>query len=226
MIRINRTTQAPSVLSTSIAQTRYNHKDVVHALFAMQHGKCCYCELHIAKSGLGKQVEHFRPKSQFKDLRYDWSNLLLACADCNNAKSCKFPVSNDGEPLLLNPSDPSLDPEDHIEFVVSEKQTTTDLPPGLAIPRGHSPRGKESIQVMKLSGAQHLKRRQETLGRLRSRFSHFLSEAKRTASGSGDAQVIERLKSELREANGDDKAYAGLARTFHRVHRLQRFGIP
>ena len=170
-------------------------------------------------------MEHFRPKSQFKNLRYEWNNLLLACADCNNAKSCKFPVSVNGEPLLLDPSDPTLYPEEHIEFVVSEAQTTSDLPLGLAIPRGHSLRGRESICVIKLSGAHHIKRRQETLGRLRLCFSSLLTETKRTACGGGDARAVDRLKNELREANRDDSAYTGLARTFHRVHRLERFGI-
>ena len=226
MIRINRTVHAPSVLSTSSAQYRYRHKDVVRALIKMQHGKCCYCELHIADSGSGKQVEHYRPKSQFKHLQYDWNNLLLACADCNHAKLSKFPVSDDGESLLLNPSDPALNPEDHIEFVVSEKQTNMGLPLGFAIPRGHSPRGIISIRVIKLSGGHHIKRRKETLDKLMSCYISLLTEAKRTAGGAGNACEVDRLKNELREANRDDKAYAGLARTFHREHRLERFGIP
>ena len=88
----------------------------------MQHNKCCYCESYIAESGSGKQVEHFRPRSQFKELQHDWNNLLLACADCNWAKLDGFPVAGNGEPLLLDPSDPDVDPEDHIEFIVSDEQ--------------------------------------------------------------------------------------------------------
>ena len=225
LIRINRTAQAPSVLSTSSDQNRYRDEDVVVALREMQHGKCCYCELHIADSGSGKQVEHFRPRSQFKDLCYDWSNLLLACADCNYAKLDKFPVAADGEPLLLNPSDPTLDPEDHIEFVVRETQTACELPLGLARPRGGSPRGSKSIQVLKLSSWHHIKRRRETLDKLRSWYVSLLTEARRTACGVGDALELDRLKNELREANGDDKAYAGLARTFHREYQLEKRGI-
>ena len=225
LIRISRTAQAPSVLSTSKAQNRYNHNDVVVALREMQHGKCCYCELHIPDSGPGKQVEHFRPKSQFKDVRYDWSNLLLACGECNYAKLDKFPVAADGEPLLLNPADPTLDPEDHIEFVVRETQTAYELPLGLAISRGRSPRGRESIRVIKLWGGHHVKRRKETLDKLRLYYTSLLTEVKRTASGVGNAHEVDRLKNELREAKRDDKAYAGLARTFHREYRLERLGI-
>ena len=226
LIRINRTVRAPVVLSTSNAQYRYREKEVVVALYEMQHSKCCYCEIYIADSGSGKQVEHFRPRSQYKGLLYDWKNLLLACADCNNAKLDEFPLSVKGEPLLLDPSDPTLDPEDHIEFVVSDKQAIGDLPLGLAIPREQSPRGEESIRVIKLSGGHHIKRRNEILSRLRSSYISLLTETKRTACGTGDTLEIDRLKNELQEANGDDKAYAGVARTFHREHRLDRFGIP
>ena len=171
-------------------------------------------------------MEHFRPRSQFKGLWYDWNNLLLACADCNPAKLSNFPVSDDGEPLLLDPSDPTLDPEDHIEFVVREKQANGELPLGLAIPRGDSPRGKETIRVIKLSGAHHIRRRRETLGKLKSAYLSLLTEAKRTACGTGDAHEVERLKNELQESSGDDKAYAGIARTFHRAYRLDKWGIP
>ena len=225
LIRINRTAQAPSVLLTSSAHYRYRHEVVVGALLEMQHGKCCYCELHIADSGSGKQVEHFQPRSQFKELWYDWSNLLLACADCNSAKLDKFPVAADGEPLLLDPSDPTLDPEDHIEFVVCKAQTAWELPLGLAIPRGGSPRGGRSIQVLKLSSEQHIRRRKETLDKLRSWYVSLLTEARRRACGVGDTLEVDCLKNKLREANGDDKAYAGLARTFHREYQLHKFGI-
>ena len=226
MIRINRTAPAPLVLSTSSAKDRYNHGDVVQALLQMQYYKCCYCELYIADTGSGKQVEHFRPRAQFNNLWYDWDNLLLACADCNHAKLSKFPMLDDGELLLLDPSDPTLNPEDHIEFVVSEKQTTGGVPLGLAIPRGQSRRGKESIRVIKLSGEQHIKRRRETLDKLRFCYASLLTESTRISHGDGDALEADRLKNELLEAIGDDKAYAGLARTFHREHRLERFGRP
>ena len=225
MIRIDRIAPAPSVLSTSSAEHRYSHGDVVLALLQMQHHKCCYCELHIAETGSGKQVEHFRPRDQFDDLWYDWNNLLLACADCNNAKLNKFPMADDGEPLLLDPSDPTADPEDHIEFVVRRSHTTNGLPIGLAIPRDQSQRGEESIRVLRLSGEHHIRRRRETWDKLMAWYTSLLTESERLSHGSGNTLEADRLKDELREAIGDDKAYAGLARTFHRMHSLQRFGI-
>ena len=118
MIWINRTMPAPAVLSTSGARDRYSQPDVRLALLEMQHRKCCYCEQPIPDVGIGQQVEHFRPKSTYKHLKYEWSNLLMACGECNHAKLAQFPESSDGEPLLRDPSDLTLDPEDHITFVV------------------------------------------------------------------------------------------------------------
>ena len=106
----------------SSANERYRHGDVVDALLQMQHAKCCYCEIYIADSGVGKQVEHFRPQSQFRNLRYSWDNLLLACAECNHAKSDQFPEFETGGAVLLDPSDPDTDPEDHIGFIVNPKR--------------------------------------------------------------------------------------------------------
>ena len=225
LIRINRDAKAPSVLGTSTARDRYRHPDVVSALFKMQHGKCCYCEVYVPDSGLGKQVEHFRPRSQFEALTNDWNNLLLACATCNHAKSSKFPVADNREPLLLNPSDPTLDPEDHIEFVVRKEQSAPELPLGLARPRDLSSRGSKSIQVLKLWKAHHVKSRRETLEKLMSWYVSLLTEVQRIACRSGDSGKVDCLKSNLRKANGDDKAYAGLVRTFHREYQLHKFGI-
>ena len=231
LIRINRTTPAPSILSTSTAEERYNNSEVVQALLTMQHHKCCYCEIHIAEWGLGKQVEHFRPKSKFKELMYDWNNLLLACGECNYAKLSKFPVSSDKEPLLLDPSDATIDPEDHIEFLVTEEQAknlgygSIELLSGIAVAREHSLKGRASIQTINLSGSHHVKRRGETLSKLQLCYSWLLSETKRVSVGNGNVQTVHRLKDELQEAVGADKAYAGLARTFCREHRLSKFGI-
>ena len=198
----------------------------------MQHHKCCYCEDYIPDSGQGKHVEHFRPKSKFKELTYDWNNLLLACAACNGAKLNEFPLSNGGEPFLLNPADPTLDPEEHIEFLVSDKQaaipgngTLIGLLLGIAIPRAHSLKGEESIRIIKLSGSHHVKKRKETLDRLLSYYTSLLSESKRVSLGNGDSQEVNRLTSKLQEAVGADKRYAGLSRTFSREYQLSKFGI-
>jgi len=61
------------------------------ALAEMAHFKCAYCESPIAAESTG-EVEHFKPKSLFPLLVYDWNNYFLACGGCNRAKLNRWPA--------------------------------------------------------------------------------------------------------------------------------------
>lgn len=65
----------------------YNTPEVNAALKEMFHGKCYICE---NKQITSYQIEHFLPHRGDAKLKYDWNNLFLACAHCNNIKSDKF----------------------------------------------------------------------------------------------------------------------------------------
>ncbi len=65
----------------------YNTPEVYAALKEMFYGKCYICE---NKQSTSYQIEHFIPHRGNIDLKYDWSNLFLACAHCNNTKLDKF----------------------------------------------------------------------------------------------------------------------------------------
>lgn len=77
----------------------YADRAVREALRQMFHGKCAYCESHIAGSQ-DTDVEHYRPKggvSEAKDAGVDhpgywwlamkWENLVLSCQHCNQSRS-------------------------------------------------------------------------------------------------------------------------------------------
>lgn len=73
----------------------------------MSHQKCAYCESPI-DAERSASVEHFRPKSLFPSLAYDWANYFLGCGGCNGAKSDKWPAGgkcyirpDEGEPSEL-----------------------------------------------------------------------------------------------------------------------------
>jgi uncharacterized protein (TIGR02646 family) len=77
------------------------------ALAAMSHQKCAYCETPINAERSG-QVEHFKPKSLFPLLAYEWDNYFLGCGGCNGAKSDKWPSGgigyvrpDEGDPFSL-----------------------------------------------------------------------------------------------------------------------------
>ncbi|MCD8021985.1 MAG: HNH endonuclease [Lachnospiraceae bacterium] len=61
----------------------YNTPEVNAALQEMFHGKCYLCE---NKEVTSYQIEHLIPYRGNNDLKYDWNNLFLSCAHCNNTK--------------------------------------------------------------------------------------------------------------------------------------------
>jgi uncharacterized protein (TIGR02646 family) len=65
----------------------YNTPEVNAALRELFHGKCYICE---NKQITSYQIEHLRPHRGNTDLKYDWDNLFLACAHCNNIKLDKY----------------------------------------------------------------------------------------------------------------------------------------
>ena len=119
----------------------YAADDVRLALRTDQADKCAFCEAKIMHVTSG-DVEHFRPKSAFRQVRhdpltypgyywlaYEWNNLLLACSNCNSRyKGNLFPLVDpkkrcrphrgklcDELPLFVHPAE--TDPAPHIEFV-------------------------------------------------------------------------------------------------------------
>lgn len=70
----------------------YNTPEVYAALQELFHGKCYICE---NKDSTSYQIEHLYPHGENADLKYDWNNLFLACAHCNNTKLAKYdPIIN------------------------------------------------------------------------------------------------------------------------------------
>jgi uncharacterized protein (TIGR02646 family) len=140
----------------------YNKPAVVHTLHEMQHGKCCYCECKLPDKGHLKAVEHFAPKAIFKGLRNEWTNLLLACSQCNGEKSDAFPVilstneredkvlyikkQHSGAPAIIDPS--SVNPEEHIAFDFSGEEWTDRF--GVVMAKGGSVLWAETIKTVGL----------------------------------------------------------------------------
>lgn len=69
----------------------YNTPNVNAALREMFYGKCYICENNKVTS---YQIEHLNAHRGDKKLKYDWNNLFLSCAHCNNTKLGKY------EPIL------------------------------------------------------------------------------------------------------------------------------
>ena len=66
----------------------YNTPEVNEALKEMFRKKCYICE---NKEGISSyQIEHLIPHRGNIDLKYDWKNLFLSCAHCNNIKNDRY----------------------------------------------------------------------------------------------------------------------------------------
>lgn len=112
-------------------------KKTIDALEEMYKGCCCYCESKI-KSTSYPEIEHFKPKSKYKELCFDYSNLHYSCKRCNLAKSAYY---NDN---LLNPS--ADNPEEYIRYIGE-----------LAVSIDNNKCGTEMIEAVKLNQRTDLK---------------------------------------------------------------------
>ena len=90
-------------------------------LLEMSHGKCWYSEAPEAVSDW--HVDHFRPKSLYQWLAFNWRNFRISGAIPNRSKSNEFPLADDSpracwtdrdysreSGLLLDPTNPN-DPD-------------------------------------------------------------------------------------------------------------------
>lgn len=116
---------SPEVLplvTKNIRDFRPLWQEAKEALRTMSNQKCSYCEARIGDPAEG-MVEHFRPKSLFPSLVYDWMNFFLSCVGCNVAKGRKWPREGG---CYVRPDEG--DPGSHFRFL--EDGTIEAVEPG------------------------------------------------------------------------------------------------
>lgn len=131
----------------SDSRWREFHSDVDRVFFSL----CAYCE-ELCRG----EVEHFRPKSRFPQLVYEWSNWVFACHDCNHLKSDNWPSGGYIDPCAK--SNPAR-PDNYFDF---------DTLTGEVIPKsGLTPtrlrKARQMIDDLRLNESHHLKKRLERL---------------------------------------------------------------
>jgi len=93
--------------SNSTKKYRYRDKQIKEALKEETGYKCVYCESKIGHNTPG-DIEHKIPSSKNIDLHFTWSNLTIACTECNRRKNDYYeegsefldPYSDDVEQLV------------------------------------------------------------------------------------------------------------------------------
>ncbi|WP_434381493.1 retron system putative HNH endonuclease [Melittangium boletus] len=132
-------------------------EEIRSALKTMATGieRCMYCEDSAATD-----IEHFWPKSTYPARAFSWDNYLLACSDCNsNYKRAKFPLDDNGAPLLIDPT--AEEPRDYLTLSVRTGKYQPRTRGGQ-----ESRKGKESIEVFGLGRDLLEKGRQDAWGKI------------------------------------------------------------
>ena len=113
--------------------------------------QCGYCE-SISRG----QVDHFRPKSTFPALVYEWSNWIFACSACNQAKSDKWPEGGYVDPCAASES---CRPENYFTFDTE----TGEIVPLHDLDQARYEKAITMIDDLNLNGEEHMKRRHRLL---------------------------------------------------------------
>jgi len=124
MIYLTKSQPAPDDLEIERIKSNgtYRTDGVLTALTNDFHNKCYICEY---KNPTTINIEHFVPHKGNHSLKFDWNNLFLACAHCNNIKNSDY--NN-----ILNCTNPLDDLEDSINLsmmvpVLSKEVEVTPL---------------------------------------------------------------------------------------------------
>lgn len=65
------------------------NRHLLPLLREMTNNHCSFCDDYPLETS-GETIEHFRPKSTFPLLAYQWSNLFYCCNSCQNKKGDRF----------------------------------------------------------------------------------------------------------------------------------------
>ena len=115
------------------------------------HLQCGYCE-SICRG----QVDHFRPKSTFPELVYEWSNWIFSCSACNQAKGDKWPEVGYVDPCVV--SEPCR-PENYFTFDTE----TGEIIPLDDLDQARDEKAITMIDDLNLNGDHHMRRRERLL---------------------------------------------------------------
>lgn len=127
------------------------HQKELRSLVASEfEQKCAYCERLLGMEGA---IDHFRPKSLYPWLAFEWVNLMYACNNCNRSKSDAFPLTGRPSPFLATLDDVRLVEKPLLIDPTWEHpgKYLSFLTTGLIIPRNNSRKGRETIVAFQLN---------------------------------------------------------------------------
>lgn len=114
--------------------SKYAHIEVKTQLNSMSFHKCFYCEMKL--KGQPKEIDHHIEVSVDKNLSFEWTNLYLACDNCNG----KIPHSTIA---ITDTLDPCIDSDDKIKEHITFNKEYIEA-------KNNSPLGLRTIQKYRL----------------------------------------------------------------------------
>ena len=83
------------------ANTYYLHALSFDELWKHQHGRCLYCDRFMVREGNPRAARHVTREHVFpRSLGLPVACIALACAECNNAKGCRMPTTDEANRFL------------------------------------------------------------------------------------------------------------------------------
>jgi uncharacterized protein (TIGR02646 family) len=124
--------------------------NILQALKASTDDRCSYC----SAAPFTAEIDHFFPKTAFRKLAYEWTNLYAACPGCNKGKGVVQP-----SPEVLRPDEAGYS---FYEFFVVDVEGT--LRPSPACDDQAERRALATIELFKLNRAELVGYRRRGLG--------------------------------------------------------------
>ena len=152
-IRLRRTQRWVSHYTDGVGQkpTDADWRRFHEELRVVFSGLCAYCE-EIDKG----EIDHFKPKSDFPHLVYEWTNWVFACHNCNQSKLDKWLPGGYVYPCA---EDLSEHPENFFAF----NTLTGKLKPKADIYENKRQKAQKTIDDLCLNAWYHVKKRMEWL---------------------------------------------------------------
>jgi hypothetical protein len=152
--------------------------------------ECGYCLAREAEVGPGDpfggyQIDHFRPRSLFKNRQHVYDNLVWTCTLCNRAKGDAWPSQREQDAGIR-----FLDPvEDALGEHVFTRGETVDIIDA-------SPSGEFFVEALRLNAAAHRERRRRR-EKLNTALRTALSVLSQLAARNPAAQAISTALNEV-----------------------------
>lgn len=178
--------------------TRYNEPSIKQALEQETYGKCAYCESKIKHISYG-DIEHILPKNKEArpDLYVEWSNLTLACEQCNRS----------GKRTYYDPDLPLINP-----YVDYPARHLIDIGP-IIMPVAGDKRAFVTKEILKLNRSELIERRIERIMSVEMLLNTWVNEENLTM------KYI--LEDQLHNEYSEDKEFSSTIKAY-----LQQMGFP